>query len=151
MRRSHHRHSIRCQSCGLLRHWHRIECRWWLRRIRRFQVSVQPFEIHISQDTLDDLYLRLAMTRWPDEVQGAGWEYGTNAGYLKELVAFWQKSFAWRVQEQALNAFPHFRADIDGYGIHFIHKRSKDKHAMPIVLLHGWPSSFVQMLKILPL
>jgi pimeloyl-ACP methyl ester carboxylesterase len=94
---------------------------------------------------------RLARTRFPDEIQGADWDYGTNLEYLKELIAYWQTEFDWRDQEEAINKFSHFRGDIDGLNIHFIHQPGKGKNPMPLLLLHGWPYSFLQMLKIIPL
>ena len=114
-------------------------------------MTVKPFTINIPQTTLDDLRERLAYTRWPDEVDGAGWDYGTNLGYLKELVAYWQQDFDWRAQEAKLNQFAQFRAEIDGLGIHFIHERGKGPSPLPIVLTHGWPDSFYRMHKIIPL
>jgi pimeloyl-ACP methyl ester carboxylesterase len=92
--------------------------------------------VKVPQETIDDLHERLARTRWPDEIQGAGWDYGTNLAYVKELIDYWHTQFDWRTQEKMINGFAHFRADIDGLGIH---------------LSHGWPSSFFQMLKIIPL
>ncbi len=114
-------------------------------------MGVTPFTIHIEQETLTDLQERLARTRWTDEVSGAGWEYGTNLAYLKQLVDYWQHHFDWRKQEHTLNTFSHFRATVDGFGLHFIHERGKGDHPLPLVLLHGWPSSFWQMLTIIPL
>lgn len=114
-------------------------------------MNKHPFKVRIEQETLDDLRARLQRTRWPDEVEGAGWNYGTNLAYLKTLVSYWQHEFDWRTQEQAINHFAHFKADVDGIGIHFIHERGKGTNALPLLLLHGWPSSFVQMLKIIPL
>lgn len=111
----------------------------------------KPFEVQLDQATLDDLKQRLAQTRWPDQVRAAGWEYGTELGYLRELAAYWQNDFDWRAQERRINAFEQFRAEIDGFGIHFIHQRGKGSNPLPVVMLHGWPSSFVQMLKIIPL
>src|SRR5687767_7957953 len=69
------------------------------------QMSVQPFTIHVPQTVLDDLHNRLARTRWPREVAGAGWDYGTNVGYMKELADYWQHQYDWRKQEAALNRF----------------------------------------------
>ncbi len=112
---------------------------------------IRPFTVHVPQSILDDLSSRLARTRWPDEVYGAGWDYGSNLAYMKELLEYWRDGFDWRAQEKALNQFAHFRAEIDGQGIHFIHERGKGHNPMPLVLLHGWPSSFLQMLKIIPL
>jgi len=114
-------------------------------------MSVQPFTIAISQATLDDLHVRLALTRWPDEVEGAGWDYGTNLLYMKELVAYWLQTFDWRTQEAKLNQFAHFKADVDGVGLHFIHERGKGPAPLPIILTHGWPDSFYRMHKIIPL
>lgn len=114
-------------------------------------MNIRPFTIHVAQSTLDDLRERLARTRWPDEVQGAGWDYGTNLDYLKALVAYWQNQFDWRAQEARLNRFAQFRADIDGFGIHFIHERGQGPKALPIILTHGWPGSFFEMVKIIPL
>lgn len=112
---------------------------------------LQPFTVHIPQSVLDDLSDRLARTRWPDEVTGAGWDYGSNLAYMRGLIDYWHNKFDWRAQEKAINQFAHFRTDIDGIGIHFIHERGKGENPMPIMLLHGWPSSFWQMLKIIPL
>jgi len=113
-------------------------------------MSIQSFKIAIPQATLDDLRQRLARTRWPDEVERAGWDYGTNLGYMKELADYWQHEYDWRAQEAMLNSFSHFRADIDGMGVHFIHERGKGPHPMPIILTHGWPGSFCEMLKVIP-
>jgi len=114
-------------------------------------MSPEPYTITIPEETLADMHDRLAMTRWPDEIPGSGWEYGTNLAYLKELIAYWHDGFDWHVQENALNRFAHFRAEVDGSGIHFVHERGKGKNPIPIVLLHGWPATFTQMLKIIPL
>ncbi len=114
-------------------------------------MSTQPFKVDIPQATLDDLHERLARTRWPDEIESAGWDYGTNLEYLRELTNYWQHTFDWRKQEVMLNGFSHFRAEIDGLGIHFIHERGKGPNPTPIILTHGWPGSFYEMLKVIPL
>jgi microsomal epoxide hydrolase len=114
-------------------------------------MPVESFTINISQATLDDLHKRLAHTRWPDEVEGAGWDYGTNLDYLKTLVAYWQNQFDWRAQEAQLNQFAQFRTEIDGFGIHFIHEHGKGPHPLPLILTHGWPDSFFRMYKIIPM
>ena len=111
----------------------------------------EPFTIAVPDAVLADLRDRLERTRWPDQLPGTGWDYGTDTAYLKELVAYWQNGFDWRAQEKRLNGFHHYRAAIDGTRIHFIHERSRDPNATPLLLLHGWPSSFVQMLDIIPL
>jgi pimeloyl-ACP methyl ester carboxylesterase len=114
-------------------------------------MGIQPFQVNIPQATLDDLRERLARTRWPDEVEGAGWDYGTNLQYMKEFVDYWQHKFDWRKQEAKLNQFAQFRAEVDGVGIHFIHERGKGPNPTPILLIHGWPDSFYRMYKIIPL
>src|SRR5258708_7411203 len=85
--------------------------------------AVVPFRIHVPDAVLSDLKYRLAHTRLPDELPSAGWNYGTNLGYLKELVAYWRDRFDWRAQERRLNQFPQFKTNIDGLDIHFIHQR----------------------------
>ena len=79
-------------------------------------MQVQSFQINVPQSVLDDLKERLADTRWPDEVEGAGWDYGTKVGYMKELVAYWQNNYDWRKQEAQLNKFSWFKAEVDGRG-----------------------------------
>lgn len=91
------------------------------------------------------------MTRWPDEVDGAGWDYGTNLGYLRGLVEYWRDGFVWREQEAKLNEFAHFKTEIDGLGIHFIHERGKGPNPTPLLLTHGWPDSFYRFHKIIPM
>lgn len=114
-------------------------------------MSIQPFQVNIPQATLDDLRQRLTHTRWPDEVEGAEWDYGTNLAYMKELVDYWQHKFDWRSQEAKLNNLAQFRATIDGQGIHFIHERGKGPNPLPLILTHGWPDSFYRMHKIIPM
>lgn len=113
-------------------------------------MNVRSFKLRVPSPTLDDLRSRLASTRWPDEVQGAGWEYGSNLAYMKELTNYWQTNFDWRAQEEVINAFAHFHAPVDGLDIHFIHERGKGPNPMPLIITHGWPSSFFQMLKLIP-
>jgi pimeloyl-ACP methyl ester carboxylesterase len=110
-----------------------------------------PFTVDVPQAVLSDLQRRLDRTRWPDQIAGSAWTYGTDTEYLRELVEYWKDGYDWRAQERRLNAFDHYRAEIEGLGIHFIHARSADPDAIPLLLLHGWPSSFVQMLDIIPL
>ncbi len=114
-------------------------------------MNIQPFKIAIPQSTLNDLRERLARTRWPDEVEGAGWSYGTNLDYLKSLVAYWQHEYDWRKQEATLNRYTQFRTELDGLSIHFIHERGKGPNPLPIILTHGWPDSFYRMHKIIPM
>ncbi|MHC1756834.1 MAG: epoxide hydrolase family protein [Methanosarcina sp.] len=114
-------------------------------------MSIQPFQINVPQAVLQDLKDRLARTRWPDEVEGAGWDYGTNMDYLKGLVDYWQNKYDWRAQEAELNRFNQFRAEIDGTGIHFIYERGKGPAPIPIIFTHGWPDSFYRFHKVIPM
>ncbi len=114
-------------------------------------MKIHPFDIAVAQAALDDLHQRLSQTRWPDEIPGSGWNYGSNLTYMKDLIRYWQTTFDWQHQEQQLNTLPHFRTMIDGMGIHFVHERGNGPHPFPLILTHGWPSSFVEMLKILPM
>ncbi|HVG32060.1 MAG TPA: epoxide hydrolase [Pyrinomonadaceae bacterium] len=111
-------------------------------------MNVQPFKVEVSEAALDDLRARLARTRWPDEIEDVGWDYGTSLSYLKELVDYWQKGFDWRVQEAAINRLSHFRVSLGGLGIHFVHERGQGRNPLPLVITHGWPSTFYQMHKL---
>src|SRR6059058_5983306 len=112
-------------------------------------MHVEPFRIHVPDATLTDLRERLARTRFPDEIAGGGWTYGTNLAYLRDLVAYWRDRFDLRAAEARLNALPQFRADVDGLGIHFIHVRGVGPAPFPLVITHGWPGSVAEFLKII--
>ena len=114
-------------------------------------MNIQPYEVHVSDDTLDDLRNRLNNTRWPDELEDVGWDYGSSLAYIRELCEYWADGFDWRAQERAINEFDHYKADVDGLGIHYVHARGKGPDPIPLVITHGWPSTFVEMLKIIPL
>jgi microsomal epoxide hydrolase len=112
---------------------------------------VKPFVVDVPESTLDDLRERLVRTRWPVAVFEEGWAHGTNLGYLRTLADHWLSGYDWRKQEAAINRFSHFRADVDGYGIHFIHERGKGEHPLPLILTHGYPDSFARFLKVIPM
>lgn len=101
--------------------------------------NIEPFRINIPQHDLDDLTARLANTRWPEELPGVEWSYGIPTGYVRELAEYWRTGYNWRAQETALNEIPQFVAEIDGQTIHFMHVRSPEADALPLVLIHGWP------------
>jgi pimeloyl-ACP methyl ester carboxylesterase len=114
-------------------------------------LTIVPFEIAVPDAVLDDLRQRIAHTRWADQISDSGWDYGTDPTYLRSLVQYWGSTYDWRLHERSLNALPQFQATIDGQSLHFVHARSESQNAIPLLLLHGWPSSFVQMTEILPL
>lgn len=87
--------------------------------------DVRPFQIEVHGGVLTDLRRRLEQTRWPSAVDSANWSAGTDFAYLKELVTYWQRTFDWGKQEEELNQFSHFRTEVEGIGIHFIHERGK--------------------------
>jgi pimeloyl-ACP methyl ester carboxylesterase len=114
-------------------------------------MEATPYHIQVADKTLHNLYERLKLTRWPDEVLGARWEYGVNLAYMKDLVEYWRTGFDWRAQEQKINQFANYRTQLDGLGIHFIHERGHGPHPLPLLITHGWPSSFYETLEIIPL
>ncbi|GCE03469.1 epoxide hydrolase family protein [Dictyobacter aurantiacus] len=111
----------------------------------------EPFTISIAQTILDDVTKRLERVRWPDEVEGAEWDYGANREYMRELVDYWRNTFDWRAEEARLNQWHHYRVLLDDMQIHFIHERGRGPNPLPLIITHGWPGSFVEMLKLLPL
>lgn len=114
-------------------------------------MSIKPMIIHIPEDEGANLQLRLKQTRWPPPVESAGWEAGTNGAYLHELVDYWATRYNWREREARLNRFDHFLATVSGTTLHFIKANGQGRNPVPLLLLQGWPSSFVQMLPIIPL
>ena len=114
-------------------------------------MEVQPFKIEVHDEVLDDLRRRLETVRWPDEIHNSGWDYGSNMEYMEELVEYWRTRFDWRAQEAKLNAFNHFKSKVDGLDVHFVHERGRGPNPMPLVITHGWPSTFFEMHKVIPL
>jgi pimeloyl-ACP methyl ester carboxylesterase len=114
-------------------------------------MTVQPFEINIEPTVLDDLRDRLRRTRGPDEIDSAGWDYGMNGSVLRSFVHTWVEEFDWPTQQTRLNQYPHLRIDVDGLSVHALHAKAVAGAGLPLLMLHGWPSSFVQMLPIVPL
>lgn len=107
---------------------------------------INPFQLSVPQQALDDLHDRLARTRWPDELPGADWTYGVPLGYLKDLADYWRTGYDWRRQEVRLNEFPQFTTTIDGTRVHFIHARSPEAGAIPLIITHGWPGLIAEFL-----
>jgi pimeloyl-ACP methyl ester carboxylesterase len=117
-------------------------------QLERMSARIEPFRIAIPPMQLDDLIGRLGLTRWPDDV-GTGWERGVPGAYMRQLASYWQSGYDWRDQEARLNLLPQFSTEIDGQTIHFVHVRSAVPDALPLVLLHGWPGSFVEFLRVI--
>ena len=111
--------------------------------------AIRPFKINVPQPVLDDLRERLARTRYPDEIEDAGWDYGVNRAYMKDLMEYWRTKFDWRAQERRLNEFDQFKTNIDGLDIHFIHQRSPVPGAKPVLITHGWPGSVFEFVKVI--
>ncbi|HEX7325660.1 MAG TPA: epoxide hydrolase [Rhodanobacteraceae bacterium] len=112
---------------------------------------ITPFRIAVPDAALDDLHARLAATRWAALLPDADWRYGADPVYLRALCAYWRDGFDWRAREAALNAFPQYLASIDGLDIHFIHARGKGPDPLPLIVTHGWPSTFAEFTKLIPL
>ncbi|QQC93172.1 epoxide hydrolase family protein [Streptomyces alfalfae] len=110
--------------------------------------SISPFRIDVPRRALDDLRTRLDLTRWPDELPGAGWAYGVPRAYLQELVRHWRHTYDWRAAEARLNEWPQFTTTIDGANVHFAHLRSPEPGATPLLMTHGWPGSFVEFTEV---
>lgn len=115
------------------------------------KIDLQPFTVHIPEQVLEDLRSRLRNTRWPDQIAGSGWSYGTDLAYLESLADYWQHGFNWRKVENEINAYPNFLATVNGHQIHFMHIKGKGKRSIPLLITHGWPGSFLEMMKLIPL
>ena len=113
--------------------------------------DIRPYRLAVPDQAIADLRGRLQRTRWPDDYIDHDWDFGTDQTYLKALCAYWADGYDWRVREAKLNALPHFIAPIEGHEIHFIHARSTAPKAQPLLITHGWPGSFVEMQKIIPM
>ena len=111
--------------------------------------AIRPFKIDITNAALRDLHERLNLARFPDQLTGAGWTYGTELGYLKQLIAYWRDHYDWRAEERRLNTMPQFKTRIEGLDIHFVHRRSPEANAIPLLMIHGWPSTFDEYSKVI--
>ncbi|MEQ8662311.1 MAG: epoxide hydrolase [Gammaproteobacteria bacterium] len=112
-------------------------------------MHVEAFRINIAERTLEDLRARLARTRFPSAVRDAGWAYGPDAAYMRELAEYWLDAYDWRAQEALLNErLPQYLGDVDGRLIHFVHAKSSNPDALPLVMTHGWPGSIMEFYKV---
>ena len=113
------------------------------------QLTIRPFHVNMPQEALDDLRRRLAATHWPDQETVADASQGAQLANLQELAQYWGSGYDWRKAEAKLNALPQFMTEIDGLDIHFIHLRSKEPNALPLLITHGWPGSVLEFLKVI--
>ena len=111
--------------------------------------EIEPFAIDIPDEVLADLRERLARARFPDEPEGVGWQLGMNQAYLTQFIEYWRDEFDWRAQERRLNELEQFKTRIDGLDIHFVHRRSPEPEAFPLILTHGWPGTFAEFAKVI--
>ena len=114
-------------------------------------MNTRPFKIAVADEQIRDLHQRLEMTRLPRAMSPDSWEDGASLSFMKRLVYYWRYQFDWRAQEKRLNVLPQFLANVGGLDIHFIHQKGKGPAPLPLVLTHGWPGSFVEMERIIPL
>jgi microsomal epoxide hydrolase len=112
-------------------------------------MEIAPFRVDVPDAVLDDLRSRLGRTRLPNQVTGAGWSQGTELAYLTDLLAYWRDEFDWRTQEARLNACDQYVTEIDGQRVHFVHQRSPEPDALPLLISHGWPGSVVEFLDVI--
>ncbi len=113
--------------------------------------GIRPFTINVSDDVLSDLQYRLKHTRWPDDIPGNDWRYGTQKAWLRKLLLYWEKEFNWRDQEELLNSVNHFKVNVSGIDLHFIHEKGKGDKPLPLLMSHGWPGSIYEFYEILPM
>lgn len=114
-------------------------------------IGPEPLVLQVAERDLDDLRHRLANTRWPAEIEGAGWEYGTDQTFLKAVVEHWLHRYDWRRVEAEVNAIGSFVTEAAGQRVHFLHARATGPNAIPLVITHGWPGSIVEFLDAIPL
>lgn len=116
----------------------------------RKNFRIDAFKIRFDPNALGDLKQRLRTARWADAI-GDDWSEGTDEHFLRSFIAYWRDDYDWESRVAGLNMLPHYRATIDGFGVHFLHFRSRHKNARPLLLMNGWPSSFIEYLRLVPL
>jgi len=113
------------------------------------EAAVTPFRINIAEEELHDLYMRLDNTRWPNAETVTDWSQGVPLAEMKKLVDYWRHHYDWRRCEARLNSLPQFTTELDGLDIYFLHIRSSNEQALPLILTHGWPGSVLEFLKVI--
>ncbi len=114
-------------------------------------MNITPFIVSIDNNSIEELKSRIGNVRWPNTITNSEWQLGTDLAFLKDLCDYWRTAYSWRETEKLINSYPNFIARIDGIDIHFIHVKGKGKKNLPLIITHGWPGSFLEMLKIIPL
>ena len=112
--------------------------------------TIEPFRIDVGDDVISDLGARLGATRWPQTLPDAGWDYGTDIDWLRELCTYWHRDYSWSAQQQLLNQLPQVMVDCGGMQVHAVHAPGVGPDPLPLVLTHGWPSTFFEMHKVYP-
>lgn len=112
---------------------------------------IEAFRLRVADEALADLELRLRNTRWPDELEGAGWTFGSNLKFMRKMHAFWLEEYDWRAAEAKINSFGNFVYRTNAARIHFIHEQGHGPHPLPLIITHGWPGGFAEMLKLIPI
>ena len=112
---------------------------------------ITPFTMNVAEEAIADLHARLDRTRWPDELEGEPWSYGASLASLQRIISYWRHQFDWRAAEAGINSLQQYKAGIAGNEIHFIHARGQGPNPLPLLICHGWPGSFVEMLDIIPM
>lgn len=148
-----------CHSCHTPPPIPKIQPGWWGKGDRsqytKEDTAVVPFKIDIPDKVIRTLHVSLNATVYPEPLEGVHFEYGFNTDYLKKVVDYWVRKYDWRKQEAAINGFPHFRTQMDGIRVHFLHAKParvpKGVRVLPLLMVHGWPGSFVEFLEAIPL
>jgi pimeloyl-ACP methyl ester carboxylesterase len=112
---------------------------------------ITEFRCHVEQSAIDDLKSRIRQTRWTDEIKNSGWKYGSSLNYIRDLADYWLNHFDWRKTEDDIQQYPNYIAEIEGIKIHFLHIKGNGRVSVPMVITHGWPGSFLEMMKIIPM
>ena len=115
-------------------------------------MTIREFKVSVDESKIDDLYKRIDLTRWPDEVNDEIWTLGTKKSFLKDAVQYWRNDFDWKIHEKQINDFGSYKFKTkDDLEIHFIHSKSDSENSIPIIITHGWPGSIQEFFKIIPL
>ena len=115
-------------------------------------MSIEDFKVEIPEEDISNLKKRILLTRWPDELNTKKWALGTKLDFLKELVKYWAEDFDWRKHEEQLNQIGSYKFKTsEGLRVHFLHSKSKNSGAIPLLMTHGWPGSVQEFIKIIPI